>query len=291
MHIPRFFSYLSGFTAGMLIILCSGNYFVLFIGWEGDSSCLKWIQELYFIENNLSLILSLSLSKLNKRLFYTEGKLHSHKRIGPHNLDVIQVIIGLLLGDGHLEKRTKGIGSRLIVEQTNRNIEYLIWIYQFFNEKGYCNNKTPKLFKRIKKNNTIYFGFRFNTYTFSTLNWLHKLFYSDNHIKRLPLSFLYEYLNPMALALWFMGDGSKLGVGFKIATNCFIRSELEELCNLFFIKFKINCSLQKNNKDWIIYIKKNSAQDFSDLIEPYMLNSMKYKLGIYSQYYKDKNLK
>jgi len=33
-HIPRFFSYLSGFTAGMLLIVCSGNYFVLFIGWE-----------------------------------------------------------------------------------------------------------------------------------------------------------------------------------------------------------------------------------------------------------------
>jgi len=33
-HIPRFFAYLSGFTAGMLLILCSGNYFVLFVGWE-----------------------------------------------------------------------------------------------------------------------------------------------------------------------------------------------------------------------------------------------------------------
>jgi ubiquinol-cytochrome c reductase cytochrome b subunit len=63
---------------------------------------------------------------LNKRSFYTEGKIHSHKRIGPHNLNVIQVIIGSLLGDGHLEKRSKGIGSRLILEQTSRNVEYLM---------------------------------------------------------------------------------------------------------------------------------------------------------------------
>jgi LAGLIDADG DNA endonuclease family/NADH-Ubiquinone oxidoreductase (complex I), chain 5 N-terminus len=281
-HIPRFFSYLSGFTASMLLILCSGNYFVLFVGWEGDLYCLKWIQELYFIENKLSLIAILP----NKRLFHTEGKIHSHKRIGPHNLNVIQVIIGSLLGDGHLEKRAKGIGSRLIIEQTNRNVEYLMWFYQFFNEKGYCSNKKPKLFKRIRKNNVIYFGYRFNTYTFSSLNWLHELFYSDNNIKRLPISFLYEYLNPMALAIWFMGDGSKLGVGLKIATNCFIKSELEELCKLFYIKYKLNCSIQKNTNDWVIYIKKNSAQDFCNLIEPYMLNSMKYKLGIYSQYIK-----
>jgi hypothetical protein len=46
-----------------------------------------------------------------------------------------------------------------------------------------------------------------------------------------------------------MGDGSKLGVGFKIATNCFIKSDLEELCNLFYIKYNINCSIQKNNND------------------------------------------
>jgi len=178
----------------------------------------------------------------------------------------------------------------LIIEQTNRNVEYLMWFYQFFKEKGYCSNKPPKLFKRIRKNNIIYFGYRFNTYTFSSLNWLHELFYSDNNIKHLPISFLYKYFNPMALAIWFMDDGSKLGLGFKLATNCFIRSELEELCKLFYIKYKLNCSLQKNNTDWVIYIKKNSAQNFAALIEPYMLNSMKYKLGIYSQYYKDKNL-
>jgi ubiquinol-cytochrome c reductase cytochrome b subunit len=55
-----------------------------------------------------------------------EGKLHSHKRVGPHNFDILQVIIGSLLGDGHLEKRIKGIGSRLIIEQTNQNVEYLM---------------------------------------------------------------------------------------------------------------------------------------------------------------------
>jgi hypothetical protein len=279
-HIPRFFAYLSGFTASMLMILCSGNYFVLFVGWEGDPYCLKWINDLYLIENKFSVIL------VNKRLFHIEGKIHSHKRIGPHNLNVIQVIIGSLLGDGYLEKRKKGIGSRLIVEQTNRNVEYLMWFYQFFNERGYCSNKKPKLFKRIRKNNVIYFGYRFNTYTFSSLNWLRQLFYLDNNIKHLPIYFLYEYLNPMALAIWFMGDGSKLGVGFKIATDYFILSELEELCKLFFIKYNLHCSTQKNKDNWVIYINKTSAQDFANLIEPYMLNSMKYKLGIYSQYYK-----
>ena len=82
--------------------------------------------------NTLSLFLSLTLctaeqaTKISKRSFHIEGKINSNKRIGPHNVDIIQVIIGSLLGDGHLEKRNKGIGTRLIIEQTNKNVEYLM---------------------------------------------------------------------------------------------------------------------------------------------------------------------
>jgi LAGLIDADG DNA endonuclease family len=43
-----------------------------------------------------------------------------------------------------------------------------------------------------------------------------------------------------------MDDGSKLGVGFKLATDCFILSELEELCKILFIKYNLHCSIQKN---------------------------------------------
>jgi NADH-ubiquinone oxidoreductase chain 5 len=31
-HNQRFFSYLSAFTGGMLILICGGNYFVMFVG-------------------------------------------------------------------------------------------------------------------------------------------------------------------------------------------------------------------------------------------------------------------
>jgi ubiquinol-cytochrome c reductase cytochrome b subunit len=280
MHNQRFFSYLSLFTFFMLFLVSGGNYLVMFIGWEGELNCLKWIPNLYDI-HQISTIIPI----LIKRSFHTEGKIHSHKRIGPHNLKVIQVIIGSLLGDGHLEKRYKGIGTRLIIEQTSRNVEYLMWLYNFFYVQGYCTSLKPKIFKRIKKNNVVYYGCKFNTYTFSSLNWLHESFYPNNKVKHLPISLLKYYLDPIVLAIWFMDDGSKLGSGFKLATNCFTLTELEQLCHFLYEKFNLNCSLNKDKLNWTIYIKKNSAKDFANLIEPYMLNSMKYKLGIYSQYY------
>jgi hypothetical protein len=51
-------------------------------------------------------------------------------------------------------------------------------------------------------------------------------------------------------------------------------------------KYSLNCSLHKDKDYWTLYIKDESATVFAKLIEPYMLNSMKYKLGIYSQYNK-----
>jgi hypothetical protein len=284
-HNQRFFSYLSLFTFFMLFLVSGGNYFVMFVGWEGKIYCLKWISNLYNMNYQL-LNMSVILIKLNKRFFHIEKKIHSHKRIGPHNLDIIEIMIGSLLGDGHLEKRVKGIGTRLIVEQTNQNVEYLMWLNKFFYKRGYCTSFKPKIFKRIKKNNVIYYGIKFNTYTFSSLNWLHESFYSKNNIKHLPLSLLNYYLNSKILAIWFMDDGSKLGSGFKIATNCFKYNELVDLSNLLYNKFNLNCSLHKNKLSWVIYIKKNSAKHFVNLIEPHMLDSMKYKLGIYSQYNK-----
>jgi len=289
-HIQRFFSYLSAFAGFMLVLVTGANYFVLFVGWEGENTCLKWFINLYFSDviKYSSVLLFVDQTHRDKmivkRYFHIEGKIHSHKRIGPHNLDVLQVVIGSLLGDGHLEKRTRGVGSRLIIEQTNRNVEYLMWLYRFFNDRGYCSNLKPKLFKRIKKNNTLYYGVKFNTYTFSSFNWLHELFYPVCNIKVLPILLLTNYLNPMALAIWFMDDGSQLGSGFKIATNCFSLCELEELCLLLLKKFNLNCSLHRDKNKWTIYIKKSSAIHFINLVEPFMLNSMKYKLGSHSQH-------
>lgn len=53
-------------------------------------------------------------------------KLNSLKRIGPHNIDILSLIIGSTLGDSHLEKRAGGLGTRVIFEQSNKNVEYLM---------------------------------------------------------------------------------------------------------------------------------------------------------------------
>jgi hypothetical protein len=54
-------------------------------------------------------------------------KIKSHERIG-HDLDVISLIIGSLLGNTYLEKRVNNsfAGTRIIFVQTSDNVEYLM---------------------------------------------------------------------------------------------------------------------------------------------------------------------
>lgn len=301
-HQQRFFSFLSLFTFFMLVLVAGGNFLVLFLGWEGNFLCLKWYNNeilnnfflfswLLFIFDvvNQSFITDIvNQNILENVIIYpilNNKNLSSTQRIGPHNIDIISIIIGSVLGDSHLEKRQNGVGTRIIFEQSNRNVEYLMWFHKFFAERGYCSSNIPKLNIRIRERSKINYHYRINSYTFQSFNWIHEMFYkldtNNKFIKIIPNN-LSDYLTPLALAIWFSDDGSKLKQGAKIATNCFTLSEVQFLCKILYNKYKLIATPQKDGKGkHTLYIHKNSMVDFSNLIKPYMKKSLHYKLGVY----------
>lgn len=197
------------------------------------------------------------------------------------------MIIGSLLGITHLEKRKNGVGTRIIFEQSNKNVEYLMWFHSYFSIRGYCNSKKPKLHKIIRKKGEVFFHYRINTYTFSSFNWIHEMFYKFNELENKLIKIIpYEiekYLSPLALAIWFMDDGSKLRKGAKISTNCFTYKELQFLCEIIFKKYNILVTLHSGgkNKGYTLDINSKSMPLFSKLVKPYILPSLYYKLGDY----------
>lgn len=126
--------------------------------------------------------------------------------VGPHNVDVFSVLVGCLFGDAYANQ-TKGkiVGTHLCFKQSNRHKYYLF----FFFEKGYCTASGPREYKTIHKGvsgkSKIYFGYEFDTFTFSSLNWLYDLFYM-NDIK-IILSELLKYLTPVSLAYLIKDNG------------------------------------------------------------------------------------
>ena len=284
-HNQRFFSYLSLFTFFMLVLVSGANYFVMFVGWEGKLNCLKWyyLNNLYWSPSEFHFVFFSLPLQISKQLNKT--RITSLERIGPHNIDIISIIIGSLLGDGHLEKRNRGIGTRIKFEQSNKNVEYLMWFHSYFSTRGYCNINKPELKKRIRKNGEIYFHYSINTFTFSSFNWIHDMFYmcsEGKYVKIIPHN-IEQYLTPLALAIWFMDDGSKLKKGAKIATNCFTYKELSQLCEILKNKFNLTVTIHSGgeNKGYTLYISSQSMTTFSNIVKPFMLPTLYYKLGDY----------
>jgi hypothetical protein len=157
----------------------------------------------FYVNNYLGNFIKLRFRKI---YFYKNKFFHTivraKNRIGPHNRDVISVIMGSLLGDCYGSKRYVE-GTRFVFKQSIIHEEYLFWLYNFFFDRGYCSNLKPRLYYRTLKNNKeikVYSGYEFNTYTFRSFDWIYKMFYKNGK-KKIDFK-VKSYLTPLALAIW-----------------------------------------------------------------------------------------
>ena len=217
----------------------------------------------------------------NSQMFHTRVKAAS--RIGPHNEDVISVTIGSLLGDCYANRRSVE-GTRLCFRQSIVHKNYLFWLYNFYYTRGYCTNLEPRMYKRIfKKNGSVdktHYGYEFNSFTFRSFNWIHKLFYKKG-VKYVNED-LVKYITPLALAIWISDDGGFAKPGVRIASNSFKLKEVEFLVEVLNSKFDLDCTIQtlKPSGNYSIYIKGSSIPNLRKIILPYLHPSMHYKLGL-----------
>lgn len=208
------------------------------------------------------------------KTFHT--KVRASNRIGPHNKEVLSVIIGSLLGKANVNARTIE-GARICYRQSDKHIHYLFWLYNFFYERGYCSNLSPRKYTRQLKDRE-YYGYEFNTFTFRSFNWIHKLFYKNGTKYINPK--IKQYLTPLALAVWIMDDGCWANHGVRIATNCFELEQVKLLANMLIKLYNLNCTVQKIENRYSIYITKESIPKLRNILLPYIHYSMKYKLGL-----------
>jgi ubiquinol-cytochrome c reductase cytochrome b subunit len=236
----------------------------------GIFMCPKWF-EILNIGSNIN-IFSISLPFILPRT-------RAQKRIGPHNYDILSILIGSLLGDGYAERH--GHGTRLCFQQEHLNYRYLLWFHKYLSELGYCTTTVPKISKRLGPGGKLRYISRFKTYTFASFNWIHTAFYK-NGIKIIPF-FLSEYLSPLALAVLIMDDGVKVSSGLKIATNSFSKSEVEELAILLRNKYGLKVSIISAGyiNQYNLYFSKSTMKTLAQIIKPYLHTSMYYKFNGY----------
>ena len=89
-----------------------------------------------------------------------------------------------------------------------------------------------------------------------------------------------QYLTPLALAIWIMDEGVKVGKIFKLGTNSFSYNDCLLLIKALNNNFNIKASIQSsgNQDQYLIYIWKESMTNLINIVSPYIIPEMKYKL-------------
>lgn len=187
------------------------------------------------------------------------------------------ILMGLLLGDGCLERKSKN--SRLQVKQSVSKREYVFWLHSYFSEFV----KTPP--QQRKDTDQWYFATR----SLPEFEIWKRVFY-ENKNKIVPKNIAQLLVSPISLTVWFMDDGSldyreKSHYSFTYSTDSFSVKEVSLLKNALLKNFGIESTIQtprsRGKKYTKLYIGKKGREQFIKIILPHILDCFAYKVPPY----------
>lgn len=190
---------------------------------------------------------------------------------------LLEVGIGMMLGDIHAEKPSAKHNTRLQFHHSQVQEFYLYHIYDLF--KDYCGAVpfNTSFYDTRPNRMKLYLSVKFNTLSIPCFNIFRELFYNSSGVKCIP-SNLGEYFTARSLAYWFMDDGYKALNGYYFCTESFSENDINLLLALLRTKFNLICSVHKTTNGPRIYINKKSIDGFNKLVGPFILEGFKYKL-------------
>lgn len=186
------------------------------------------------------------------------------------------IIVGLLLGDGHLETQNNGRTYRLKVEHGSAQADYVHWLFQELREWI----PADKPYVKVRKDGVHNVGF--TTYSHGSLRFYGQQFYEGKK-KRMP-PIISKMIEAISVAVWFMDDGSRKSAKhhtYILHTLGYTKADLEQAQAMFETKFGIKTILHRQKeKYWRMYIPQESAKQFETLIREYVspIASMRHKL-------------
>lgn len=178
------------------------------------------------------------------------------------------LLIGTLLGDSHL--RVDNINAWGDFAHSIVQKDYAIHKYEML--KDICSSPKEE-FPFDKRTGLVYPRIHVRFLSHPYLTSIYNILYYEK--KKVITKEVLSEVNEISLAYLFMDDGVKSPNGYYICTNGFDRNSVELFSAFLFDKFGIKNTIDKRNT---MYIHKKSRQIFANLVEPYIIESMKYKL-------------
>lgn len=191
------------------------------------------------------------------------------------------VIIGSLLGDGTMRIGEGAKNANFKVEQGLDQKEYVEWKYSFLKPFVFTG---PRISCRYRENGEQYAkSWWFRTIRHQILTEIYEQFYLGEKYrtgrKIIPAS-MQQDLTPLVLATWIMDDGSYQKEKIDISTYSFSLKEIRFLQKCLKNVYKIEAAYYRDrDKGYRMYFKKRETKKLIQIIHPYIIPSMMYKIG------------
>lgn len=185
-------------------------------------------------------------------------------------------VIGMLLGDAWLQMHGKH--ARLMIEHTSKQKAYIDWkasIMRQMTEVGELRRereiqgKKHIVYRVTSRTNPIYSSIYY------------RMYYKG---RKTVDEFILKSLTPESLAIWYMDDGhlDKRDKIVKLFTANFNYAENELIAYWIAKKFGVHFNPRKRSNGkkyhWILVLPAKDREKFFKIVEPYIHESMKYKI-------------
>ncbi len=191
------------------------------------------------------------------------------------------LIIGSLLGDGTMRIGEGSKNANFKVEQGLMQKEYTFWKYQILKPLVLTE---PKISFRYHASGEKYQkSWWFRTVRHPILTDIYALFYEGegyrNGRKIVPKS-IQKYLDPLAIAVWIMDDGSFSKGSIDISTYSFLEKEIKLLQKSIFNLYGIEVKYHPDrDKGFRMRFSVGETKKLIEIILPHVVPSLQYKLG------------
>ena len=177
------------------------------------------------------------------------------------------LIAGSILGDGYVRIISGRKNAFLEINHSYRAKEYVDWKYKVL--KNIAGSE-PK----AREGNGERIAYRFYTRQHPEITRLFRKFYPSRK-KIIPDGLI---LDPMTLAVWYMDDGSKCRASdIYLNTQQFAEGDQVKLMDAL-QEIGIESRMNKDKIYQRLRILKSSIPRLKELIRPYIIPSMRYKI-------------
>lgn len=189
-----------------------------------------------------------------------------------------QVILGSILGDGYMRKKTN---AHLQITHSYTQKEYVDWKYKILKNlvltkpSSYVSHRADSYPTGYHIGNANRIGYRFFTRSLPELTKFYDIFYKNKE-KIIPKDII---LTPITLAIWYMDDGNKSYRSCYFNTQKFSSESQENLMEALRL-IGINSSLNRDKKYFRIRITTESTKILFGMIKKFIIPSMLYKISI-----------